>query len=69
MDHTLLMFQTNPVFLAIRGKVETQICFLYVSSLQKSHTTLWLCRREEIMIEYIIEKAVKLISVLLLSKN
>lgn len=33
MAHALLIFQTKLFFLAIRGKVELQICFLYVSLL------------------------------------
>ncbi|BCD10245.1 hypothetical protein BC30075_1162 [Bacillus cereus] len=69
MPHILTIFQIKLSFLAIRDKAEQQIYFPYLCLLQNVIQQYDYVGTECFMIEFEIEKAVKLISVLLLSKK
>ena len=69
MPHILTIFQIKWSSLAIRDKAEQQIYFPYLCLLQNVIQQYDYVDSECFMIEFEIEKAVKLISVLLLSKS
>ena len=69
MAHTLAIFQIKLFSLTTRDKAEQQIYFPYLCLLQNVIQQYDYVDSESFMLEFIIEKAVKLISVLLLSKK
>ncbi|WP_283774455.1 hypothetical protein, partial [Bacillus paralicheniformis] len=69
MPHITTIFQIKLFSLAIRDKAEQQIYFPYWCLLQNVIKQYDYVANECFMIEFKIEKAVKLISVLLLSKK
>ncbi|CJV89984.1 hypothetical protein bcgnr5390_45920 [Bacillus luti] len=69
MAHTLTIFQIKLFSLIIQDKAEQQIYFPYLSLLQNVIQQYDYVGSQSFMIEFITEKAVKLVLVLLLSKS